>query len=207
MQEPVDLVVDAEGNLDVLDGERSVIERFASDGTYRQTLPLAKEGVFRPRGLSIDPQGNLYVADTGGSRVLQLSGAGQVLRQWDNQGGYDLNQPTGVAVDATGNVYVAEPIEGRLDKIAADGAVVAVRRIDTSDTLLGPHIAIAPNGQIVVTAPARSNVAVFDSDLSEVATLGQGATPFQQPVGIAVAPDGTYWVADPGAVQVIGFSP
>lgn len=207
LEEPVDLAVDPEGNLDVLDSGRSVVERFGPDGTYRQTLALAQFTVYHPRGLFIDPQGNLYIADTGGSRVLEVSSAGRMLRQWNNQNGYDLDQPTGVAADAAGNVYVTEPTRGRLDEIAPDGIVVAVRHMDTADTLKGPHLAVAPTGQVVMTDPVRHNVVILSPTLDETALVGQPSMPLQDPVGVTVSADGAYWIADADAGQVVRVSP
>jgi uncharacterized protein (TIGR03437 family) len=89
-----------------------------------------------PRGVAVDPDGNLWVADTGNHRVLRFaaaassngsSGADVVIGQADffsassNQGGADatassLYVPWGLAFDANGSLYVADYGNGRILK-------------------------------------------------------------------------------------------
>jgi DNA-binding beta-propeller fold protein YncE len=81
-----------------------------------------------PFGLALDQQGNLYVVDTGNSRILKFDSTGKFLLEWGSQGSADgqFNFPHGpyggsVAVDAQGNVYVADSVNDRIQKFDSNG--------------------------------------------------------------------------------------
>jgi len=62
-----------------------------------------------PRGVAVDRQGNIFVADFGNGRVVELSPKGRVLRAW--QAGCDHStsgRPSGLALDRLENVYVTD---------------------------------------------------------------------------------------------------
>ena len=66
-----------------------------------------------PRGVAVDPQGNVYVVDLGNYRIQKFTADGAFLTQWGSEGGGEgqFNAPVGVAVDGQGNVYVAEKMD------------------------------------------------------------------------------------------------
>ena len=76
--------------------------RIFADGG-QQTLPLT--GLSSPAGLALDSVGNLYVADKGNSRVVEL---GVNASQSTVNLGTTTFAPSGVAVDAAANLYVAD---------------------------------------------------------------------------------------------------
>ena len=59
---------------------------------------------------SVDGNGDVYVADTGNSRIQMFNSGGTYLTQWGTQGSGDgqFDYPVSVAVDGSGNVYVAD---------------------------------------------------------------------------------------------------
>ena len=74
--------------------------KFTNDGIYLKSFA---EGAFlHPEGITIDPSGNIYVADRNHDSVKKYDNSGNLLL--DIGGFYE---PNGVAVDSSGNVYIA----------------------------------------------------------------------------------------------------
>ncbi|WP_442602408.1 RCC1 domain-containing protein [Paenibacillus sp. KN14-4R] len=84
-----------------------------------------------PYGVTVDSQGNLYVADGNNHRIQKLTIATNKWSKWgkdykgpnvpDNGWGSELGEfdyPTGVAIDRMGNVYVADYGNHRIQKLA-----------------------------------------------------------------------------------------
>ena len=122
---PQDGVVDASGNLYIVDSGNHRVLEYDSPLTTDMVADRVFTGLNAPFGVALDTSGNLYVADFGNSRVLEYNTplttdttADRVFGQPDftsnlcNQGptpsASTLCSPTGVAVDASGNVYIAD---------------------------------------------------------------------------------------------------
>ena len=78
--------------------------------TIPQGPTNAQSKLFQPTNLAMDPEGRLYVSDTGGFRVQQYDAEGRFLRSF---GGYgdrpgEMALPKGVAVDHEDRVYVLD---------------------------------------------------------------------------------------------------
>jgi sugar lactone lactonase YvrE len=86
---------------------------------------------YLPGSLSIDPQGNLYVADSRGLVVRRIDPTGLVetlgvaSRSLDGPADIaDLVAPQGVVVDSRGNLFVTETSLNTIRKINPDGAII-----------------------------------------------------------------------------------
>ena len=197
LREPFDVAVDRQGRVFVLDSEQGVVYRFSADGQLQATL-LAEAALYRPRGVTVDSRGELYVADTGNNRILRVSPDGEIRREWGPRTGVDLDQPTAAVADAEGNLYVAEPTLRRVRKLGEDGRTLATRALAVANTREGAHLALRPDGLgIVLTDPGAARVWLLDGALSQSSLLKDGAAEGLNPVGVAVAPTGEVWIADP----------
>jgi tripartite motif-containing protein 71 len=79
-----------------------------------------------PKAITLDRQGNVYVADWGNHRIQKFSPDGAPLAQFgtDGSGAGQIHLPSGVAVDRDGNMYVSDSDNWRMIKFAPDGTPV-----------------------------------------------------------------------------------
>jgi sugar lactone lactonase YvrE len=199
--EPLALVVDSRGDLYVLDSEPSWIYRFATDGTPLGRFAGPEARLFHPRGLAIDEADRLYVSDTGGCRVVVYSTAGERLSQlgWKGDGPGELLEPTDVALDGWGAMYVVDTSNQRVQHLDPWGSYRAEWPIPAAGPYNGPHLALAPDGSLFMTAPERHQIQRYAPDgtlRGEWGSLGIGAGQFCTPVGLAIDRAGNVYVAD-----------
>lgn len=191
---PIDIVLDAFGNLYVADRNNNRIRKIAADGMV-STLAGSTEGFAdapgdlaqfdRPTGLAVDAAGNVYVADESNHRIRKITPAGMVSTVAGSSSfGYVdgpistaiFRGPLDVALDAAGNIYVAE------------GQNNVIRKIDLV------------NGQ-VSTFAGDINAASGDED-------GVGtAARFSIPHGLAIDLYGNIYVADRGNHKIRKITP
>ena len=114
-----------------------------------------------------------------------------------------LRMPLKMALDSNGDIYVADPRSGGVVVLNQYGVMVKVLqtpRSISSVALLNNNNAIATGAKVLVAL--GDYVAVLDQDGNEVARLGSGSGQFIMTSGMAVAPDGTIYVADSGSYNV-----
>jgi len=75
-----------------------------------------------PRGIWVDPDGNIYIADTGNNRIVHLLYQNGKLI-WKRVIEKDFNQPRQVALDSEGNIYVTDTENNRVVVLNNEGEV------------------------------------------------------------------------------------
>ncbi len=205
-EEPFDVASAPDGTLWVLDAVRQVLLHFDGDGKFLEEV-VPTSPWYRPRGLDVAPDGTLYVADTGGVRITHIAPDGTLLDQIGGpEGMVGPGQPTDVAVAPDGTLFVVEAQAGQMWHLALDGTPLAVWRIPGSNTIDAPHLAVFPDGRVVMTNPAGGTVRVYMPDGRGVGEFGGGEVT-RLPVGIAATADGTHvYVTDSATCRVITFN-
>jgi sugar lactone lactonase YvrE len=139
--------VDAAGSLYIADTynqlvrkvSNGVITTVAGTGTHGPSSgdnsPATSASLYSPSAVAVDAAGNLYIADTGNSRIRKVSNG--IITTVAGNGGYgfsgdngpatsaQLYDPYGVAVDSAGNLYIADTLNGRIRKVS-NGVITTI---------------------------------------------------------------------------------
>lgn len=116
------IVVDATGNLYLMDYYYRSIEKIASNGLSQKKWNI---NVAEPLDLVADKSGNLYALDGGHGtdyrpKVIKYNSNGQTLAEWKNN---LFVSPTALAIDKSGFLYVADG--KKIYKLDTTGKIVA----------------------------------------------------------------------------------
>jgi uncharacterized protein (TIGR03663 family) len=164
-----------------------------------------------PRGVAVDGEGRVYVADGNNHRIQVFDPDGQFITQWGSQGvgPGQFQEPWGVAVDQDGNVYVADTWNHRLQKFDSEGRFLLQwgtfgdtqgAIVGQESVLYGPRdIAVDSAGDLYVTDTGNKRVMKFSPEgefLGQWGGFGLQSGQFQEPVGVDIDADGNIYVAD-----------
>lgn len=86
------------------------VQQFDSRGNCLNAFRMPDWKIGKPVGITVGPDGNVYVPDTHYQRVIVYTPAGKEIRRWGSLG-HDDGQfiyPTDVAFDSKGNIFVSE---------------------------------------------------------------------------------------------------
>jgi sugar lactone lactonase YvrE len=223
---PNGIAIDAAGNLYVADAGNHRIREITpagevstlADSEYGFADGIGGDAKFHyPVGIASDAVGNLYVTDSGSSRIRKITLAGEVSTFTGGKYGFRraaFRDPTGIAIDAAGNLYVADTENHRIRKITPAGEVstIAGGEEGFADGVGSDARFNKPRG-IAADAAGNLYVADFGNDrirkitpAGEVSTLAGGErgfadgvgsdARFDHPFGIASDAAGNLYVAD-----------
>lgn len=127
-----DVVIDREGNFLVCEyGDFDRVQVFSPDGEFlRQWGGHGYDpGQFvRPRGMAIDSEDRLYVADSCNHRIQVFDTQGKLLRHWGSRGirPGQMSFPYDLALGPDDSLYVCEYGNSRVQKFSKAGKPLAV---------------------------------------------------------------------------------
>jgi len=233
-REPYGITIDAAGNLYVADSynhriqritPQGVVSTFAGSGTQGHLNGTGTAAQFNyPNGITIDTEGNLYVADTFNHRIRKITpqavvstvaGSG-TFGHLDNTGtAAQFQSPLGIAIDATGNLYVTDSEGHRIRKITPQGVVSTFAGSGSQGSANGTGTAAQFNWPRGIAIDKDGNLYVTDAENRRirkitpqgVVTTFAGSTrgyvdatgttaQFYFPAGIAIDADGNLYVTD-----------
>ena len=146
---PEDVAVDSLGNLFIadrvnsrvrrIDSETGFVTSFVGNGSFAfagDGLPADKAAVRQPRGVAVDNDDNLFIADTLNHRIRRVFNETGDIRTYAGNGSADysgdgglatsasLNEPNGVVADAEGNIYIADTGNHRVRRVDVETRII-----------------------------------------------------------------------------------
>jgi 4-amino-4-deoxy-L-arabinose transferase-like glycosyltransferase/streptogramin lyase len=195
--EPCALVINSKNDLIVLDAEgKYPLTRLHPDGTIiARSDP--NQGFYYPRSLALGPNDEIYVADTGQSRVVRVSpylAAQSVIKneRFDQIASLRFVGDQLVAVAAS-----------KLLVFNKNNEIVREWALPDYNTIQPPRILAGQNQTVVVTNPASGELMVYDLEGNLTQTVAPpSGLENGRPVGIAVSGDGEVYVAENEADRI-----
>ncbi|MEK6589698.1 MAG: RHS repeat-associated core domain-containing protein, partial [Nitrospinota bacterium] len=153
---PYNIAVDGEENLFIADMTNHRVRKVSADGIITLVAGSGSYGcedcsggyggdggfatdarLNRPSGVTIDGQGNLFIADRDNHRIRKVSPdgiiitvAGNGVRGYSGDGSQatnaKINSPEGIAVDGLGNLFISDTGNHRIRKISPDRIITTV---------------------------------------------------------------------------------
>ena len=149
--------------------------------------------------MAVDPSGNLLVSDAKRHTVMRFDPTGHLLSEWGPRfGDIELGEPAGVAVGGA-NYYVVDRGTPRIFRLDGSGQVQATLSLETLGTYGLNGLAVDATGNLFVADTGRNRILVFSPTGQLIKQLGHGGNDlggFTQPMMLAFAPDGSFFVAD-----------
>lgn len=162
--------------------------------------------LFGPREIALTAEGNLLVADTGNSRIIEYTQDGDLVRQFGGPATsseeIQLAEPVGIVAAENGDIYIADFWNSRilvLDSNLSEKQEIAVPSWGSQAVTDRPYMALLPDGGLLATDPASGDVLIFDSEGNQTGTYevpaeqGQAAV---RPIGVAVDGSESVLIAD-----------
>jgi sugar lactone lactonase YvrE len=239
---PFGVAIDANGNLYVTDTFNEKIRKITPAGAVStfagSTAGFADGSVAnaqfdRPNGITVDNNGNVYVADTSNNKIRKITPAGSVTTLAGSTFGFadgigsavQFRSPSGCVIDVSGNLYVTDKSNQKIRKISPTGVVTTLAGstfgfadgIGTTAQFKSPNgIAIDASGNLYVADSSNHKIRKI-SPIGIVTTLagstqgfsngvGSGAQ-FSFPMGITVDTNGNLFVIDNGNNKIRKITP
>jgi sugar lactone lactonase YvrE len=194
------VALDSSGNLYIADSLNERIRKVTPGGTISTYAGTGTEGfsgdggpataahLDRPDGVAVDSAGNLYIADSGNSRIRKVTPGGTISTYVGN-GGYGEGflgdggpataahiRPRGVALDSAGNLYITD--FARIRKVTPGGTISTYAGTDTPGFAGdgGPATAAQLSFPQGVALDSAGNLYIADSNNNRIRKVTPGGT-------------------------------
>ncbi len=174
---------------------------------------LVRVGVGAPAGgelgfIAVDPSGNIVVSDIRRHTVMRFDPSGHLLSEWGPRfGEVTLTEPAGVAVFGD-TYYAVDRGTPRIFRLSPSGELVGTISLESFGTYGLNGMAVDVGGNLYIADTGRNRILVFTPTGQLMRQIGRAGTDlgaFTQPMMLAFAPDGSFFVADWENVRVQRF--
>jgi RHS repeat-associated protein len=240
LSQPRGVAADRSGNLYIADTFNNRIRKVDNQGIittiagnngsgcidpWCNNVPASLASLTQPQAITVDGEGNIYVADTGIGLIRRIGLDGIITTVAGNGGFFDsgdgaatslaLRGPRALAFDNSGNLLIGDTGNNRALRINANGSVTEVAggpgptglAMDQEGSLFVASIGGFLGGTVAKWLPDLSRAVIageVSSFGSTLANLPATATALNQLFGAVLDGDGSILVADGRGVLRIG---
>jgi sugar lactone lactonase YvrE len=172
--------------------------------TDEEGKPTAESAAMPADAAIVD--GRVFVLDTDNGRILEFGPQGEIARVLDQTGDKKLKIKGAMAMTAQGGkLYVANSNEGTVLRVDPSGRVEEIitpkAQTDDEHPLRPIGLAVAANGEIILSDPDNHRVLRFSPTGELLASLGSGKRDsgdygFNTPGAVALDDEGNLYVLD-----------
>jgi serine/threonine protein kinase/sugar lactone lactonase YvrE len=188
-------------------------------GGYDETRTVARDALLNsPNGLAAASDGGFWVAVEGSHRVLRVrpdgtitlaAGAGGSGNTVDTGSGSataaQMNGPSDIAAASDGGLWISDSFNGKVRRVHPDGTISTLQ---SSGLNLPRGLAALSGGGVIVASSGSHRIFTIPTGGGVTAVAGTGSvgiggsggsatdTALSSPQGVAIAADGSYYVAD-----------
>jgi hypothetical protein len=199
---------DASGNLYLADSGGSRIDMITPGGTLSYIVPSTGAPLSNPRNLSLDvtTPTDMWVTDTGGDGLVEMTTTGTVLQDFNatSTPTLDLTSPFGNDNDSTG-VYVADTYAGRIIKVDKTNGSILWPQTTCNGAMSRPRdVAVGSDGNIYAVDTDNNRVVELNPTTGACITSWTGSShALHQPRAITSDGAGGLWIAEDGQTPAI----
>jgi M6 family metalloprotease-like protein len=184
-------------------GREYRIDTFAGSGDIGDQGPATDAFLDYPTHIAYDPDGNLFIAEAGASRIRKVTRDGKIATL-----AVPGREIRGLAVDRTGRILFSEP--DRVRAISSDGALTTL----ANGLSNASGIAVDTSGNVYFAETNTHRVGIVSVDGKVSWVVGTGAPGYsgdgriatsaqlRSPTALALSTDGSLYISDTGNYAV-----
>ena len=212
---PRSLVCDRDDNLYVAD-MTGRIQKFDAEGRWLLQWQMPQTDLGKPKGMALDPEGNIIVVEPHYQRVNHFTTTGRLIRQWGVKGtaSGELILPRSIAVGADGRYFVTEyTVVDRVQRFSPAGVFEltwGAPGIEPGHFNRAEGVGIDTAGRVFIADSCNHRIQVFSRDgvaLRAHGAAGSGPGRLSYPYDVRVDAAGRQFVCEFGNSRITVFGP
>ena len=191
---------DVKGNVLVIDSDSNNVVKLSQDDRILQTICHAdseSKGFINPHGLSVSPEGLIYICDYVNHCVVVHDEAGKFLFDFGSEGSYPecFHSPRDVAFGSDDLLYVTDVGNRRVCVWSKEGSF----KRDFEPKYPPTCIAATSDNHLLIISPSFHTAMVYTLEgefVHEFGGCGSDKGSFNDPLGICVDASDVVYIAD-----------